>query len=299
MFIRNRMQTLLIVSLLGLFAGLGLVSSASALDVPGYRGYVNDYAEMISPQSEAKIERALQSFDMSDSTQVAILTIPSLEGDPLEDFSIRTVDAWKIGQQSKDNGVLLLIVKNDRKIRIEVGQGLEGVLTDLLSGRIIDNVISPSFKAGKFDQGIESGTAAIIQATRGEFKGGRVPRSGIDGAGKAVMTMKLLFFCAIAVAFLGSKSKWLGMVGGGFIIPLLMLFGLFPFSPLLLLLFVPAGFGAGLFLPLLLAGFLRGGGGYYGGGLGGGLRGGSSFGGGGFGGFGGGGFGGGGASGGW
>jgi uncharacterized membrane protein YgcG len=113
---------------------LGLGSLALALDVPPYKGYVNDYADMISPQEEMKLERALQSFELTDSTQVAILTIPSLEGDSLEDFSIRTVDQWKVGQKGKDNGVLLLVAKNDRKIRIEVGRGLEPVLTDLLSG---------------------------------------------------------------------------------------------------------------------------------------------------------------------
>ena len=106
---------------------LGTAGVALALAVPAYRGYVNDYAHMMSAQEQERLERALQSFDLSDSTQIAILTIPSLEGDSLEDFSIRTADKWKIGQKGKDNGVLLLIVKNDRKIRIEVGRGLEPV----------------------------------------------------------------------------------------------------------------------------------------------------------------------------
>ncbi|MDH5299428.1 MAG: TPM domain-containing protein, partial [Desulfobulbaceae bacterium] len=92
-----------------------------ALAVPAYRGYVNDYADLLSPATEARLERALQSFDLSDSTQIAVLTIPSLEGEDLEGFSIRTVEGWKIGQKGKDNGVLFLVVKNDRKMRIEVG----------------------------------------------------------------------------------------------------------------------------------------------------------------------------------
>jgi len=82
-----------------------------ALAIPAYKGYVNDYADMISPAMEARLEQALADFDRTDSTQVAILTIPSLEGDPLEDFSIRVVDSWKVGQKNKDNGVLLLAVK--------------------------------------------------------------------------------------------------------------------------------------------------------------------------------------------
>jgi len=271
---------------------LGLASLALALAVPPYKGYVNDYADMISPQEQAKLERALQSFDLSDSTQVAILTIPSLEGDALEDFSIRTVDQWKIGQKGKDNGVLLLVVKNDRKIRIEVGRGLEPVLTDLLSGRIVDSVISPYLKSGRFDQGFEAGVAAIVQATRGEFKADRQGARVRRGDEPPPLLFQFLFFGLFLVAFLGRIWRPLGVIGGAVLFPLAFLFGLLPFSFLLLLLLIPAGAFGGWLLPFFMAGMLRGGGtGYYGGGGG--------FGGGGFGGFGGGGFGGGGASGNW
>lgn len=283
----------LAASLLLVACIIGPGSLALALDVPPYKGYVNDYADMISAQEEMKLERALQSFDLTDSTQVAILTIASLEGDALEDFSIRTVDQWKIGQQGKDNGVLLLVVKNDRKIRIEVGRGLEPVLTDLLSGRIIDGVISPYFKTGRFDQGFEAGVAAIVQATRGEFKtegrGARARR----GDEPPPLLFQFLFFGLFLVAFLGRIWRPLGVIGGAVLFPLAFLFGLLPFSFLLLLLLIPAGAFGGWLLPFFMAGMLRGGVGYYGGGHGGG------FGGGGFGGFGGGGFGGGGASGNW
>ncbi len=287
------------VLLLFLMVNFWIAASAFALEVPGYRGYINDYAEMISPQEEARLERALQSFDLTDSTQVAVLTIPSLEGGALEDFSIRTVDKWGIGQKGKDNGVLLLIAKKERKIRIEVGRGLEGVLTDLLSGRIIDDIITPSFKAGQYDQGIESGLAAIIQATRGEFKADSIPRRRRHRDEPSPL-FKFLFFGFAAVAFLASISRPLGMVAGGLLFPLAFLFGLFPgFGLLALLLFIPGGalFG-GLLLPMILANFFRGGGGFYmgSGGFG---RGGGFSSSGGFGGFGGGGFGGGGASGGW
>ena len=273
------------------------VPSASGLEVPNYRGYVNDYANMISPGMESKLERALQSFDLSDSTQVAILTLDSLEGDSLENFSIRTVDKWKIGQQHKDNGVLLLVFKKDRKIRIEVGRGLEGVLTDLLSGRIIDGIISPSFKSGRFDEGFANGVIAIVDATRGEFTGtGRLHRS--RSRHQAPPIVSYLIFAMLIVAFLGNVSKKLGASAGAVLLPLAAFAGLGPGASLLLLLFlVPVGLGAGLLLPTILASFLSTRGHYYGGGFGGRRSGG--FGGGGFGGFGGGGFGGGGASGGW
>src|SRR3990167_8452610 len=148
-----------------LVKGLGLVcllgfcllfawspTPVEALEVPQYQGYVTDLAGMISPAERQRLEQTLLAFEQSDSTQIAVLTIPSLEGDALEDFSIRTVEAWKIGQKGKDNGVLLLVSKGDRKVRIEVGRGLEGVLTDLLAGRIVDQVISPRFKAGQLDR---------------------------------------------------------------------------------------------------------------------------------------------------
>ncbi|MEW6290315.1 MAG: TPM domain-containing protein [Thermodesulfobacteriota bacterium] len=273
---------------------LGPGCLALALDVPPYKGYVNDYADMISAQEEVRLERALQSFELTDSTQVAILTIASLAGDSLEDFSIRTVEQWKIGQKGRDNGVLLLVAKDDRKIRIEVGRGLEPVLTDLLSGRIIDGVISPNFKAGRFDQGMEAGVAAIIQAVRGEFKADRRGARVRQGDEPPPLLFQFLFFGLFLVAFLGRIWRPLGVIGGAVLFPLAFLFGLLPFSFLLLLLLIPAGAFGGWLLPFLLAGMLRGGGvGYYGGGHGGG------FGGGGFGGFGGGGFGGGGASGNW
>jgi uncharacterized protein len=143
---------------------------ASALSVPKLQGYVNDYAHMISGPTKAKLEEELKSFEQSDSTQLVILTIPSLEGESPEDYSIRVVEAWKLGQARKDNGILLLVSKDDRKLRIEVGRGLEGRLTDLMAGRIIDLVIKPWFKRGDFDGGFAAGVASLIDAARGEFK---------------------------------------------------------------------------------------------------------------------------------
>lgn len=272
---------------------VGSAVTADAREVPGYKGYVNDYASMMSAEVRTKLENDLHSFDLSDSTQVAILTIDSLEGDPLEDFSIRVVDQWKIGQKGKDNGVLFLVVKNDHKLRIEVGRGLEHVLTDLAAGRIIDTIVAPRFKAGRFDEGFEVGVLAIIKTTRGEY----TPQAGRDrwqSAGKTPPLFKYFFFVMAFIAFLGSNSRKLGVVAGGVLVPLLFFIGLpGPISWLLLLMLIPLGSLGGLLLPLLLSGMMRGGGGYY---TGGGGFGGSS---GGFGGFGGGGFGGGGASGGW
>ncbi len=160
---RQIVISLLIVLLLG--------SAAAALEIPKATGYINDQAGIISPEVKLKLEQFLKKFDQSDSTQISVLTIPSLKGESLEDYSQRVFQKWGLGQKGKDNGVLLLVAKADKKIRIEVGYGLEGRLTDLLSGRIIDNEISPRFKQGDFDGGIVNGVASIAQAVRGEYTG--------------------------------------------------------------------------------------------------------------------------------
>ena len=263
---------------------------ARALEVPQYQGYVTDLAGMISPVERQKLEQTLLAFEQSDSTQIAVLTIPSLEGDALEDFSIRTVEAWKIGQKGKDNGVLLLVSKGDRKIRIEVGRGLEGVLTDLLAGRIVDQIITPRFKANQLDDGFEAGVSAIISAARGEFKGLGTSRRARSGQSSL---LPYLIFFAILVGFLGRLSKPVGAVAGAVLLPFFAFLGVSSsLGWLILLLLIPGGALLGLLLPILFAnagagGFFMGGGGFGGGGDSG------------FGGFGGGGFGGGGASGDW
>ena len=141
-------------------------SSAYALDIPPLKGYVNDNANMMSASVKAKIESELMAFEKSDSTQIVILTIPSLQGESLEDYSIKVVESWKVGQKGKDNWVLFLVANQEKKMRIEVGRGLEGKLTDLTAGRIVDLVIKPKFKRGEFDAGFIVGIHALIDATR-------------------------------------------------------------------------------------------------------------------------------------
>ena len=146
-----------------------LLTQAAALEVPPLTARVNDTAAMFSAQVVAETEVLLSQFETSDSTQIVVLTVPSLEGDLLEEYSMRVVEKWKIGQKGLDNGALLLITRDDRRLRIEVGYGLEGSLTDLVSGRIISQLIVPRFKKGDFDGGLTAGVQAMIQAVRGEF----------------------------------------------------------------------------------------------------------------------------------
>jgi uncharacterized protein len=277
--------------------------AAYGLDVPRLQGYVNDYAGMVSPSARSKIEGELRTFEQSDSTQVVILTVPSLEGENIEEFSIKVAEAWKIGQQQKDNGVLFVVSKQERKIRIEVGRGLEGKLTDLTAGRIIDQVIKPRFKQGDFDGGFITGVSALIDATRGEFKAEQRPVQRRQKGFPPFLT--LFLFWGVFTLILGSISRILGGITAAVGLPAFVYLAVLPIGILAIILLGLIGFGAGLFLPLLFSsggsrkdGSRRHGGGFfYGPGIGG-----HSIGGGGFdGGFSGGGgsFGGGGASGDW
>ena len=146
-------------------------SSLYALDIPKRPStYVTDQAGLLSPDARARLEQVLSAYERQTTNQVVVLTLPSLEGEALEDFSIRLAEAWKVGQQDRDNGVIFLIAQAEREIRIEVGYGLEGVLPDALAGQIIYQEVAPYFRAGKFEEGISRGVLAILRATQGEYQ---------------------------------------------------------------------------------------------------------------------------------
>lgn len=278
-----------------------LPAFASALDVPQLRGYVNDYAGILSSGTVRQVEETLAGFERSDSTQIVVLTVPSLEGDDLESFSIRVAEAWQIGQKEKDNGAILLVAKAERKVRIEVGRGLEGTLTDLVSGRIIRGDITPRFRQGDFDGGVTAGVTAIMAVVKGEYAA--TPQDLRQGKRSAPPVAALLFFLGVACVFLGALSRIFGGIAGAAGLPLVASLTFPGLGIAVLAGLAVAGFLLGIFLTALFDGGGRGGGGigggpFYGGGFGGGFGGGWSSGGGGFSG-GGGGFGGGGASGDW
>ncbi|MBU0664905.1 MAG: TPM domain-containing protein [Proteobacteria bacterium] len=291
-------NTLLTKRLVGLFLALSLIFLGTrpvpALEVPPLKGRVNDYAGILAPATARQLEAVLQNFETEESTQIVLLTVPSLDGASLEDFSLRVVEKWKPGQNKLDNGALLLIAKNDRKLRIEVGYGLEGKLTDLVSGRIIRDIITPRFKEGNFDQGVIDGISAMMAVVKGEFattdSNRRQNRSGDPGA--------MLIFFLVIFSVLGrilARTPWLAAGVGAVFAPV---FGALALSlgGLMLLALALLGFIGGLIAARMANATGVSSHGYWGGS--GGFSSGSS---GGFGGFSGGGgsFGGGGASGGW
>jgi uncharacterized protein len=204
------------------------IQIALALEVPRLRARVNDYAGMLSQGTVRQLEVVLAELEQKESTQFVVLTIPSLEGEVLEEFSIRVAEQWKIGQKGLDNGAILIISRADRKVRIEVGYGLEGRLTDLMAGRIISGIIVPEFKFGLYDQGVVNGVQAMMDAVRGEFK--TEQRRVSPGIGSRTMNdlFGTAFLFVIIVFLLGRVSRPWGAGAGGFFAPFL---GLVGFSP--------------------------------------------------------------------
>lgn len=269
-----------------------LAQSAAALDAPPLKGRINDYAGMLTQSTAQSLERKLAAFEQETTNQVVLLTVPSLEGDVIESFAIRVAEAWKIGQKDKSNGVLLILSKKERKIRIEVGTGLQGVLPDITAGQIIRNVIAPGLRAGDADKGISAGLSAIIDATKGEFKASATDRKAAKKNKSSTYGtfIVLLIVGIIITAIAGSSSRTAGIIAGGVSLPAAAGIGLgavfWKLGVLALL-----GGAAGLLISLLMRLFNAGGGGgggggwggpfFFGGGGGGSSSGGDSFGGGG------------------
>jgi uncharacterized protein len=200
-----------------------VVAMASALEVPYLSGRVNDQANLLGDGVENRIEERLGLLEQETGAQVAVLTIASLEGDPLEDYAMRVVETWKLGRTGADDGVLILVARDDRRMRIEVGYGLEGALTDAQSGRIIDRLMAPRFREGDFDGGVEAAVEAVSSAIRGEpvVLPEEPPRSGgTNPAG-------FVFFLIFGLPFIGAALSTRGAVGwivGFFLAPFFFAF---------------------------------------------------------------------------
>ena len=157
-----------IVRALALALWIAYGAAAAEFEVPALRSAVTDRAGILSPVTRQQLESALQQLQSAGGTQLAVLTLPDLAGLTIEQASIRVVDAWKLGSEQGDQGVLLLVARDERKVRIEVGQGLEGVLTDAYSKRIIDEGITPLFRQGDMNGGVLFGVYQIALLTNPE-----------------------------------------------------------------------------------------------------------------------------------
>jgi uncharacterized protein len=153
----------------------GLVRGAAADDVPFLTGRVVDDAHILSDGARERLTAALKAHEDATSNQVVVLTVPTIGSDAIENYANTVFHTWKLGQKGKDNGVLVVVVPNDHKLRIEVGYGLEGTLPDGEAGGIIRTWMTPAFKAGNYDKGIEDGVAAIVARLDGHEPAGLTP----------------------------------------------------------------------------------------------------------------------------
>ena len=193
------------------------------LAIPEQGGYwVHDEANILSQSAKMEIESMILAERDSTSNQIGVLIVPSLEGEVLEEFSLRVAEKWKIGQKGKDNGVLLLIALKEHSLRIESGYGMEGTLTDAIASRIDRNEIAPRFRAGDFDGGVRAGVSAIIKAVKGEYKNDNPRQTRRKSSRTSPLATIIIIIIIIIIASRrnrrGGGGYWSS--GGGFMGPM-------------------------------------------------------------------------------
>lgn len=158
--------SLLLLSAILLFVSCNV--QAELVAIPALKTRVTDLTQTLTQDQQVQLEAKLATFEQQKGSQIVVLILPTTKPEEIEQYSIRVVDAWKLGREKQDDGVLVLVARNDRKIRIEVGYGLEGAIPDLTAKRIISEIITPSFKQGDFYGGINNATDKLIGLVSGE-----------------------------------------------------------------------------------------------------------------------------------
>ncbi len=222
----------------------GFTLQAQTLEVPFLAGRVNDNAGLLAASARETIEALLKAHEDSTSNQVVVLIISSLQGETLEDYSIKVAETWKLGQKDKDNGVLLLIAQDDRKVRIEVGDGLEGSLPDITCGHIIRREIVPRFRDSDYAGGVRAGVEAILGAIAGSYQ------AEAESGDEPDLKFRILFF-SIFLVVVGTFTT-IGLVSPG-AVGWMLYFFLIPFWSTFPM--ISLGVKAGV---MLLAGYLAG-----------------------------------------
>ena len=184
---------------------LASVLPVQALDIPPFTGWVVDHAQLLSPSASAQLSEQLRTHEQKTGNQVAVLTLPSLEGESVEEAAQRVFVQWGLGKKGTDNGVLLLVVPKDRKVRIHVGYGLEGALTDVKASRIIRYEIVPRFRAGDFSGGVAAGVQAILQTIEGEYRASETTQKKAADQTDTAAQVFLAVLAGTVVGFLFSR----------------------------------------------------------------------------------------------
>lgn len=187
---------------------------------------IHDEAKILSTAFVSQLEQQLKTHEDSTSNQIAILILPTLNDFPIEEYTLQVAEKWKLGQEKTDNGALLFIAVNDRKVRIEVGEGLEGVLPDAVCNQIIRNQIAPNFRQNNYEAGVQAAVTAMIQAIGGEYVVENTPASGRKGRRGSLWTTLIIMAIIIFISRIsgggrgnyrrGGWSSGAGWYGGGF-----------------------------------------------------------------------------------
>ncbi|MDI4665979.1 TPM domain-containing protein, partial [Xanthobacter autotrophicus] len=199
--------------LAALVLGLGAAAGAE-LAFPPLTGRVVDAAHVLDPSTLLRLDARLAAQEAKATDQVVVATVPSLQGTSVEDYANRLFRAWQIGQAKKNNGVLLLVAPSERKVRIEVGYGLEGILTDAVASTIIRNAIVPAFKAGDMAGGIVKGTDAILEILNLDPDEARARARKLEQPGMSEEEVDNIIFLIAMIAFWGFII-WRVTRGGG------------------------------------------------------------------------------------
>jgi uncharacterized protein len=226
----KKLYTILCAILCGLFC---LAGFAAEVIPPRPQQYFNDYAGVVSPATAAQLNQQLQQFERDTSSQILVVVYPKMQSDSsIEDYTVRVAQSWGVGQKGRDNGAVLFVFVQDRKMYIQTGYGLEGALPDVINKRIIADQIAPQFKAGNYDAGLVAGVSAMIAAAKGEYKGTgmTVAEQADNGQGGGIPPGLLLlgFLLFVVIIYLNarrnarhggyySRGGWSGgpFIGGG------------------------------------------------------------------------------------
>ena len=203
----NRLQLFNVFAILLSLVAVTVTGCPQEKELPKLQGVVNDYANVIDDKTEKQIVALLQAQEKETTNQVVILTVDSMHGKTVEEYAVDVFAKWQLGDKEKDNGVLIVHSTGDRKMRIEVGLGLEGTLTDMLCGRIIDDQMTPLFKAGKFSEGHRIAATSVVQILNGEFDENvainKVAAANQMSPGaKVMLTIVLIIFVLLVLLFL-------------------------------------------------------------------------------------------------
>ena len=207
--------------LLALFLLLAVSVFGAEVIPPAPNQYFNDYASVVSPATAARLNQTLEQFERETSNQILVAVFPTMQSSSsIEDYTVRVAQSWRAGQKSRDNGAVLFVFTQDRKMYLQVGYGLEGVLPDALCKRIIEDDIKPHFRSENFDTGLSAGVNAVLAATKGEYRGtGRTTAESLLRRGNSALPLVVILVIVVIVflVFVASLRRTRGRFyhGGG------------------------------------------------------------------------------------